>query len=55
MRIVSKQWSDLLSWIRATGGILSKNSVEVLLTWFQTRHLKRTTKQKTQWLSLINE
>lgn len=34
MRIVGKQWSQLLGWIGDTSGILSTNSVEVLLTRF---------------------
>lgn len=43
VRIVSEQRPDLLSWIGDAGGVLSTNSVEILLTGFQTRHLKRNT------------
>lgn len=42
MRVVGEQWSELLGWVGDTGGILGTHSVEVLLTRFQTRHLKRT-------------
>lgn len=45
MRVICEQRSDLLSWIGDTGGILSTDSVEVLLTRFQTRHLMRTMRQ----------
>lgn len=48
MRIVSEQRPDLLSWIGDAGGVLSTNSVEILLTGFQTRHLKRNTQNNAK-------
>lgn len=40
MRVVSKQRSELLCWIRDTSSILSTHPVQVLLSWFQARHLR---------------
>lgn len=47
MRVISEQWSDFLGWIRDASSVFSTNSVEVLLTRFQTRHLKTMIKNNS--------
>lgn len=42
VRVVSEQRPDLLCWVRDTSSVLCTHSVQVLLTWFEPRHLQET-------------
>lgn len=52
MRVISKQWSKLLRWLRHSSSILSTHSVHVVLSRLEAGHLKANI--TTEQLSGLN-